>query len=76
MGLPPYIPNNSKTSNMKYEIKRNIPLQAEENTNINTELIRVIRELTNAGYLFEIRNGYNGNGRAFYMINVLSRKSE
>lgn len=59
---------------MKYGIKRNIPLQVEENT--NTELIRVIRELTNAGYLFEIRNGYNGNGRAFYMINVLSHKSE
>lgn len=59
---------------MKYGIKRNIPLRVEENT--NTELIRVIRELTNAGYLFEIRNGYNDNGRAFYMINVLSHKSE
>lgn len=59
---------------MKYGIKRNIPLQGEINT--KTELIRIIRELTNAGYLFEIRNGYSGNGRAFYMINVLSHKSE
>lgn len=59
---------------MKYGIKRNIPLQGEINT--KTELIRVIRELTNAGYLFEIRNGYRDNGRAFYTVNVLSHKSE
>lgn len=74
MGLPPYIPNNSKASNMKYGIKRSIPLQGEINT--KTELIRIIRELTNAGYFFEIRNGYRGNGRAFYTVNVLSHKYE
>ena len=56
---------------MKYG---NIYIPGEINT--KTELIRVIRELTNAGYFFEIRNGYNGNGRAFYMVNVLSHKSE
>ena len=59
---------------MKYGIKRNIYIAGEINT--KAELIRVIRELTNAGYFFEIRNGYNGNGRAFYMVNVLSHKSE
>ena len=40
------------------------------------ELFKVIRELTAAGWFFEIRNGFNGNGRAFYMVNVLSNKSE
>ena len=40
------------------------------------ELFKVIRELTAAGWFFEIRNGFNGNGRAFYMVNVLSHKSE
>lgn len=59
---------------MKYGIKRNIYIPGEIKT--KTELFRVIRELTNAGYFFEIRNGYNGNGRAFYMVNVLSNKSE
>ncbi len=59
---------------MKYGIKCNISIPGEIKT--KTELFRVIRELTNAGYFFEIRNGYNGNGRAFYMINVLSHKSE
>lgn len=59
---------------MKYGIKRNISIPGEIKT--KTELIRVIRDLTNAGYFFEIRNGYNGNGRAFYMVNVLSNKSE
>ncbi len=59
---------------MKYGIKRNIYIPGEIKT--KTELFRVIRELTNAGYFFEIRNGYNGNGRAFYMVNILSHKSE
>lgn len=59
---------------MKYGIKHNIPLQGEINT--KTELIRVIQELTNAGYFFEIRNGYSSNGRAIYMIKVLSHRSE
>ena len=56
---------------MKYGIKRNISIPGEIST--KAELFRVIRELTNAGYFFEIRNG---NGRAFYMVNVLSHKSE
>ena len=56
---------------MKYG---NISIPGEINT--KAELFRVIRELTNAGYFFEIRNGYNGKGRAFYMVNVLSKKSE
>lgn len=59
---------------MKYGIKRNITLKGEINT--KAELFKVVRELTNAGYFFEIRNGFNGNGRAFYMVNVLSNKSE
>ncbi len=59
---------------MKYGIKRNISIPGDIKT--KTELFRVIRELTNAGYFFEIRNGYTGNGRAFYMVNVLSNKSE
>lgn len=59
---------------MKYGIKRNIYIPGEIKT--KSELFRVIRELTNAGYFFEIRNGYNGKGRAFYMVNVLSHKSE
>lgn len=74
MGLSFISPNNSKASNMKYGIKHNIPLQGEINT--KTELIRVIRELTNAGYFFEIRNGYSSNGRAIYMIKVLSHRPE
>lgn len=59
---------------MKNGIKRNIYIPGEINT--KAELFRVIRKLTNAGYFFEIRNGFNGNGRAFYMVNVLSHKSE
>lgn len=59
---------------MKYGIKRNISIPGEIQT--RAELFRVIRELTNAGYFFEIRNGFNGNGRAFYMVNVLGHKSE
>lgn len=59
---------------MKYGIKHNISIPGEIYT--KAELFKVIRELTNAGYFFEIRNGYNGNGRAFYMVNVLSNKSE
>lgn len=56
---------------MKYG---NISIPGEINT--KAELFRVIRELTNAGYFFEIRNGFNGKGRAFYMVNVLGKKSE
>lgn len=59
---------------MKYGIKRNISIPGEINT--KAELFRFIRDLTNAGYFFEIRNGYNGKGRAFYMVNVLGKKSE
>lgn len=59
---------------MKYGIKNNISIPGEIST--KEELFRVIRDLTNAGYFFEIRNGFNGNGRAFYMVNVLSNKSE
>ena len=59
---------------MKYGIKHNISIPGEIYT--KAELFKVIRELTNAGYFFEIRNGFNGNGRAFYMVNVLSLKSE
>jgi len=59
---------------MKYGIKRNIDIPGEIKT--KADLFRVIRELTNAGFFFEIRNGFNGNGRAFYMVNVLSHKSE
>lgn len=59
---------------MKYGIKKNIYIPGEITT--KAELIRVIRELTNAGYFFEIRNYFNGNGRACYMVNVLSHKSE
>lgn len=59
---------------MKYGIKHNISIPGEIYT--KAELFKVIRELTNAGYFFEIRNGFNGNGRAFYMVNVLSNKSE
>lgn len=56
---------------MKYGIKSNIYIPGEIKT--KAELFRVIRELTVAGYFFEIRNGYNGNGRAFYMVNVLGK---
>lgn len=59
---------------MKYGIKKNIEIPGEINT--KAELFRVIRELTNAGYFFEIRNGFKGNGRSFYMVNVLGNKSE
>lgn len=59
---------------MKYGIKNNILIPGEINT--KAELFRVIRDLANAGYFFEIRNGFNGNGRAFYMVNVLGKKSE
>jgi len=59
---------------MKYGIKHNISIPGEIYT--KAELFKVIRELTNAGYFFEIRNGFNGNGRAFYMVKVLSNKSE
>lgn len=59
---------------MKYEIKRNISIPGEIST--KEELFRVIRQLTNGGYFFEIRNGFNGKGRAFYMVNVLGKKSE
>ena len=59
---------------MKYGIKHNISIPGEIYT--KAELFKVVRELTNAGYFFEIRNGFNGNGRAFYMVNVLSKKSE
>lgn len=42
------------------------------------ELFQTIRELTAAGYLFEIRNYYQGGkrDRAGYMVNILSHKSE
>ena len=42
------------------------------------ELFRVIRGLTAAGYMFEIRNYYQGgkSDRAGYMVKVLSHKSE
>ena len=59
---------------MKYGIKRNISIPGEIST--KAELFQVIRDLANAGYFFEIRNGFNGNGRAFYMVNVLGKKSE
>ena len=59
---------------MKYGIKHNISIPGEIYT--KAELFKVVRELTNAGYFFEIRNGFNGNGRAFYMVNVLSKTSE
>ena len=59
---------------MKYGIKNNISIPGEINT--KGELFRVILELANAGFFFEIRNGFNGNGRAFYMVNVLGHKSE
>lgn len=59
---------------MKYGIKSNIYIPGEIKT--KAELFRVIRELTAAGYFFEIRNAYNGNGRSFYMVNVLGHKSE
>lgn len=59
---------------MKYGIKNNISIPGEIYT--KAELFKVIRKLTNAGYFFEIRNGFSGNGRAFYMVNVLSKKSE
>lgn len=59
---------------MKYGIKNNISIPGEITT--KAELIRVIRELTNAGYFFEIRNYFNGNGRSYYMVNVLSHRSE
>lgn len=56
---------------MKYGIKSNIHIPGDIKT--KAELFRVIRELTAGGYFFEIRNGYNGNGRAFYMVNVLGK---
>lgn len=59
---------------MKYGIKRNISIPGDIKT--KTELFRVIRELTSAGYFFEIQNGYNGNGRSFYMVKVLGKKSQ
>ena len=59
---------------MKHGIKRNISIPGEIST--KAELFHVIRDLANAGYFFEIRNGFNGNGRAFYMVNVLGHKSE
>lgn len=59
---------------MKYGIKSNISIPGEITT--KAELIRVVRELTNAGYFFEIRNYFNGNGRSHYMVNVLSHISE
>lgn len=59
---------------MKYGIKRNIEIPGEIYT--KAELFRVIREVVNAGCFFEIRNGFNGKGRAFYMVNILGKKSE
>lgn len=59
---------------MKYGIKHNIFIPGEIYT--KAELFRVIRELTNAGYFFKVTNGFNGNGRAFYMVDVLGHKSE
>jgi len=42
------------------------------------ELFRVIRGLVAFGYMFEIRNYYQGGkmDRACYLINILSHKSE
>lgn len=60
---------------MKYGIKRNIAIPGEIKT--KAELFRVIRELSNAGYFFEIRNYFDSkSNRARYMVNVLSHKSE
>ena len=58
---------------MKIGIKKNISIPGDITT--RAELFRVIRELSNAGYFFEIKNYFSG-GRSFYMVNVLSHKSE
>lgn len=61
---------------MKYGIKKNIEIPGEIKT--KTELFRIIRELTAAGYMFEIRNYYQGgkSDRPGFMVNVLGRKSD
>lgn len=59
---------------MKYGIKSNISIPGEINT--KKELFRVIRELANAGYFFKVTNGFNGNGHAFYMVDVLGKKTD
>ena len=60
---------------MKYGNKRNIEVPGDIKT--KAELFRIIRELTNAGYFFEVRNYFDGkSGRARYMVNVLNHKSE
>lgn len=61
---------------MKYGIKSNIYIPGEIKT--KEELFRVIRQLTNGGYFFEITNFYYGgkSGRAGYLVNVLGHKSD
>lgn len=46
--------------------------------NTKAELFRVVRGLTAAGFMFEIRNYYQGGkaDRAGYMVKILSHKSE
>ena len=51
---------------MKYGIKRNTYISGEINT--KKDLFNTIRKLTNDGYFFEIRNGFDAKGRAFYMV--------
>lgn len=40
------------------------------------ELFQVIRKITAAGYFFEVRNYYEGNGRSAYMVRIVGHKSD
>lgn len=60
---------------MKYGIKSNIHIPGEIKT--KEELFRVIRQLTSAGYFFEITNFYRGqSSRPVYMVQILGHKND
>lgn len=59
---------------MKLTFKYKIAANTSFEVGTKDELFGYIREITRKGYFFEIRNYYNGNGRAGYIVRVLNHK--